>query len=333
VLAHQPIAGVIVTTTQLPTPARAAPRGAGIALQVEHLTKRYGATTVLDDVSFVVAPGRVTGFLGPNGSGKSTTMKILLGLASADAGHATIDGQRYRDLADPARTAGVVLEPNAFHPARSGRAHLEILATIAGIPAGRVDEVLALMGLEHAADRRAGAYSLGMKQRLSLAGALLGDPPVLVLDEPGNGLDPQGIRSLRELLRQRADEGHTVFLSSHLLSEVEHLADEVVVLDHGRLVTTGPLGELQAAATRVRCHDPGRLGAALVEAGALVEARPPDGLLVRNLAIEAVGDLALQAGVALHELAADTSSLEELFFGWTDAATGPETMQTEEPAS
>jgi ABC-2 type transport system ATP-binding protein len=322
-----------VTSTQFPAPPRVAPSVAGIALQVEHLTKRYGTTTVLDDVTFSVAPGRVTSFLGPNGSGKSTTMKILLDLASADAGHATIGGQRYRDLAHPAQTVGVVLEPNAFHPARSGRAHLEILAAIAGIPAGRVDEVLALVGLEHAADRRAGAYSLGMKQRLSLAGALLGDPPVLVLDEPGNGLDPQGIRSLRELLRQRADEGHTVFLSSHLLSEVEHLADEVVVLDHGRLVTTGPLGQLQAAATRVRCDDPDRLGVALVAAGALVEARPPNGLLVRSMPIEAVGDLALQAGVALHELAADTSSLEELFFGWTDAATGPETMQIEEPTT
>lgn len=299
------------------------PDGTGLRLQVEHVTKRYGRTTVLDDLSFTVEPGRVTGFLGPNGSGKSTTMKILLDLAAADHGRATIGGVRYRDLANPACTVGVVLEPNAFHPARSARKHLEILADIAGIPAARVGEVLQLVGLDFAADRHAGAFSLGMKQRLSLAGALLGDPPVLVLDEPGNGLDPQGIRALRDLLRRRADGGHTVFLSSHLLAEVEQLADELVVLNQGRLVNTGPLRQLQTAVTRVRCDAPSRLTEALTAAGAFVDTADREVLLVRALPIERIGEVALGAGVALHELAADTSSLEDLFLRWTG---GPTTM-------
>jgi ABC-2 type transport system ATP-binding protein len=289
----------------------------GLVLEIEHLTKRYGRNVVVDDVSFVVHPGRVTGFLGPNGSGKSTTMKVLLDLASADQGRATIGGTRYRDLRDPARTVGVVLEPNAFHPARSARKHLAILADIAGLPTSRVDEVLDVVGLAEAADRHAGAYSLGMKQRLSLAAALLGDPPVLVLDEPGNGLDPQGIRALRDLLRARADQGHTVFLSSHLLAEVEHLADEVIVLNRGKLVTSGPLHELQAAAIRVRCSDPTGLDEALRAQGAVVEVRGPDGLVVRTMAMDEVGDVALAAGIAIHELTADTSSLEDLFLSWT----------------
>lgn len=291
--------------------------GPGLRLDVEHVTKRYGRNTVLDDLTFTVEPGRVTGFLGPNGSGKSTTMKILLDLAAADRGRAAIGGLRYRDLADPSRTVGVVLEPNAFHPARSARKHLSILADTAGLPAARVTELLELVGLASAADRHVGAFSLGMKQRLSLAGALLGDPPVLVLDEPGNGLDPQGIRALRDLLRSRADAGHTVFLSSHLLAEVEQLADEVIVLDQGRLVTSGPLGDLQSAATRVRCADPDALADALRGAGALVEPRGVDLLIVRGVAMDVIGDVSLTAGVALRELAADTSSLEELFLGWT----------------
>jgi ABC-2 type transport system ATP-binding protein len=291
--------------------------GPGLQLVVEHVTKRYGHTTVVDDLSFTVEPGRVTGFLGPNGSGKSTTMKVLLDLAKANHGHASIGGRRYRDLADPARTVGVVLEPNAFHPGRSAKKHLEILADTAAVPLARVTEVLELVGLAAFADRHVGKFSLGMKQRLSLAGALLGDPPVLVLDEPGNGLDPQGIRALRDLLRSRADAGHTVFLSSHLLAEVEHLADEVVVLNGGRLVTSGPLGELQSAATRVRSVDRDLLADALRAAGALVEERDADLLIVRGVTTDVIGDVALTARVALRELSADTSSLEELFLGWT----------------
>ena len=300
--------------TPEPGPGRAGP---GCALEVEHVTKRYGSATVVEDLTFTVRPGRVTGFLGPNGSGKSTTMKILLDLASADAGRASIGGMRYRELRHPARTVGVVLEPNAFHPGRSGRNHLRIVADASGIPQERVDETLELVGLGEAADRRAGAYSLGMKQRLSLAAALLGDPPVLILDEPANGLDPQGIRALRDLLRARADRGHTVFLSSHLLDEVEHLADELVVLNRGRLVTTGPLRDLQSATIRVRTPSTQPLARALQAAGGLVEG-PLDGtLFVRGLTIEDIGDVAFRAGAALHELSRDSSSLEELFLGWT----------------
>jgi ABC-2 type transport system ATP-binding protein len=309
---------MVITDTLVP-PAADDPPQLGLTLEVEHVTKRYGGRTVVDDVSFTVQPGRVTGFLGPNGSGKSTTMKILLDLAAADGGQASIGGVRYRDLAEPARTVGVVLEPNAFHPGRSARNHLEILADFAGISAARVDEVLELVGLEEAGHRRAGAFSLGMKQRLSLAGALLGDPPVLVLDEPGNGLDPQGILALRQLLRARADSGHTVFLSSHLLGEVEHLADEVVVLNAGRLVTSGPLQLLRTGATRVRSADPDRLAAALRSSGATVDGPDAGLLLVRGPSMEVIGDVALRAEVALHELAADTSSLEDLFLDWTRA--------------
>jgi len=293
------------------------------ALEIGRVTKRYGDNTVVDDLSFTVQPGRVTGFLGPNGSGKSTTMKILLGLASADQGTATIGGLRYRDLPDPTRTVGVVLEPNAFHPGRSGRNHLRILADAAGIDGARVEEVLELVDIRDAADRRVGAYSLGMKQRLGLAAALLGDPPVLVLDEPGNGLDPQGIRTLRDLLRARAASGGTIFVSSHLLAEVEHLTDDVIVLNRGRLVTSGPLRDLLQAASLVRTSDPQRLSPLLEEAGATVQLEDADSIVVRGLAIDEIGELALRAGIALHELSPHAGSLEELFLGWTGADGSP----------
>ncbi len=259
-------------------------------IEIEHLAKRYGDRTVVDDLSFTVEPGRVTGFLGPNGSGKSTTMKMMLDLASADRGRATIDGQRYRDLADPARTVGAMIESDAFHPGRSGRNHLRVLADATGIPQRRVDEVLDEVGLADAANRQAGAYSLGMRQRLGLAGALLGSPPVLVLDEPGNGLDPEGIRTLRDQLRAHAAAGGTVFVSSHLLAEVEHLADDVIVINAGRLVTQGPLAELQQAASLVRTPDAVRLAVALEQAGATTELRDPDSLVVRDMAIDEIGE-------------------------------------------
>lgn len=285
-------------------------------LRFENVTKRYGKRTVVDDLTFAVEPGRVTGFLGPNGAGKSTTMKVLLDLAAAHHGRATIGGTRYRDLHDPTRTVGVVLE-HAYHPGRSGRNHLRILAEATGISRERVDEMLDLVGLGDAADRRAGTYSLGMRQRLGLAGALLGDPPVLVLDEPGNGLDPQGIRDLRDLLRARAAAGGTVFVSSHLLSEVEHLADEVVVVNRGRLVTAGTLAELQENGVAVRTPEPGRLTGLLQAAGGVVRPTADGGLLVRGLAIEEVGDRAGAAGVTLHGLTAQVGSLEDLFMRWT----------------
>lgn len=286
-------------------------------LEIEHVTKRYGREVVVDDLTFTVPPGRVTGFLGPNGAGKSTTMKILLDLAAADSGRATIAGTRYRDMKEPARAVGVVLEPNAFHPGRSGRNHLRILADGAGIRAARVDAMLEAVDLGHAADRHVGGYSLGMRQRLGIAGALLGDPPVLVLDEPGNGLDPQGIRWLRDLLRERAAAGGTVFVSSHLLTEVEHLADEVVVLSRGRLVTTGALTTLQRAGTSVRTPAPDRLAGLLAATGASVHHGPDGDLVVRGCTTAEIGERACEAGIALHELTPQVGSLEELFLEWT----------------
>jgi ABC-2 type transport system ATP-binding protein len=286
-------------------------------LEIENVTKRYGHDVVVDDLTFTVRPGRVTGFLGPNGAGKSTTMKILLDLAKADRGRATIGGSRYREMKDPARSVGVVLEPNAFHPGRSGRNHLRILADGAGIRADRIQQTLEMVGLTNAADRHVGAYSLGMRQRLGLAAALLGDPPVLVLDEPGNGLDPQGIRWLRDLLRQRAADGGTVFVSSHLLAEVEHLADEVVVLNHGRLVATGALSTLQQAGTSVDTPEPERLTPLLQGAGATVHTDSEGQLVVRGIGIAEIGDHACAAGIALHALIPQAGSLEDLFLDWT----------------
>ncbi len=294
-----------------------APGGRGLTIEVGHVTKKYGNEVVVDDLSFIAQPGRVTGFLGPNGSGKSTTMKIVLDLASADRGKATVGGVRYRDLSSPARTVGALVEPNAFHPGRSGRNHLRILADATGISSARVQEALDQVGLAGAADRHVGGYSLGMRQRLGLAAALLGDPPVLILDEPGNGLDPQGIRELRELLRRRAEDGDTVFVSSHLLAEVEHLADDLIVLNRGRLVTSGSIAELQESVSLVRTPSPGLLGDVLRAAGGIVTPADQETLIVRLLPIDEIGELAFGAGVPLHELARQSGSLEELFLGWT----------------
>ncbi len=291
----------------------------GHTIAIDRLTKRYGHTTVLDDLSFTVEPGRVTGFLGPNGAGKSTTMKILLDLASADDGTATIGGCRYRDLPDPAATVGVVIEANAFHPGRSGRNHLLIVADTAGIDRRRVDEMIDAVDLAPAADRHVGAYSLGMRQRLSLAAALLGNPPVLILDEPANGLDPQGVRTLRDLLRSRAASGGTVLVSSHLLAEVEHLADDIVILAGGRLISSGPLSELQHSTSFVRTPTPTELTDVLVGAGAGVEPGDTGTLIVRGLTTEQIGNLAFDARIVLHELATHASSLEELFLQSTTA--------------
>ncbi|MCW2819661.1 MAG: transporter ATP-binding protein [Marmoricola sp.] len=286
-------------------------------LEFRHVTKRYGHEVVVDDLSFTVHPGRVTGFLGPNGAGKSTAMKVLLDLARADHGSATIGGTRYREMSDPARTVGVVLEPDAFHPGRTGRNHLRVLADGGGIDPRRIPVLLDAVDLTHAADRHVGGYSLGMRQRLGIAAALLGDPPVLVLDEPGNGLDPQGIRWLRTLLRNRAAAGGTVLVSSHLLAEVEHLADEIVVIDHGRLVTAGALSELQQAGTRVRTAQADPLARLLAAAGATVRRGTDDELVVRDIGIAEIGDRACDAGIPLHELSPMAGSLEELFLGWT----------------
>ena len=300
-------------------------------ISIENVTKRYGAATAVDDLSFAVKPGRVTGFLGPNGAGKSTTMKILLGLASATSGRATIGGIAYGELPDPTGTVGAAVEADAFHPGRSGRNHLRILATATGTPFERVDEVLELVELTHAANRNAGAYSLGMKQRLALAAALLCDPPVLILDEPGNGLDPQGIRTLRNLLRARAADGNTVLVSSHLLGEVEQLADDVVVVNQGRLVTQGSLAELRQSASLVRATLLDSLRSTLRNAGGVVEVGKPGTLVVRGLSLDEIGEHAFRAGIPLHELTRHADSLEDRFFAWTgDSAAKTQINEREE---
>jgi ABC-2 type transport system ATP-binding protein len=316
------------TATEPPTVMSGSGVVSPLAIRVDDVTKRYGHHTVVEKLSFDVRPGRVTGFLGPNGSGKTTTMKVMVDLASADGGGVTIGGRRYRDLPDPARTVGVVLEPDAFHPGRSGRNHLRILADAAGIASDRVDSTLEMVELGDAADRHVGGYSLGMRQRLGLGAAMLGDPPVLILDEPGNGLDPQGIRTLRDLLRARAAAGATVLVSSHLLSEVEHLADDVVVVNQGRLVVSGPLHELQQPASLVRTPEASRLVEALERAGAATEPTDDGAVIVRGMSTESIGVLAFGATIELHELSPHAGSLEELFLAWTSDGTGDDTAPT-----
>lgn len=290
-------------------------------LTIEHLTKRFGATVAVDDLSFAVRPGVVTGFLGPNGSGKSTTLRALLGLLAPTQGTASFDGRAYRDLRDPAQHVGALLEADAFHPGRSGRDHLRVLAAAARLPVRRVDEVLDTVGLAAAADRHAGGYSLGMKQRLGLAGALLGDPGVLILDEPANGLDPQGVRWLRDLLRHHADNGATVLVSSHLLAEMALIAEEVVVIRSGRLVTHDRLeaitGAADGAAVSVRTPQLDRLADALRRAGAELTTATDGRLVVRVLDAASVGRIARASDVELHELTPHAASLEDAFLELT----------------
>jgi ABC-2 type transport system ATP-binding protein len=292
-------------------------RGHEPAIVAEGLTKRYGDVTAVDDLSFAVRPAAVTGFLGPNGAGKTTTLRMVLDLARPTAGRATILGRPFAELPDAARSVGANLEICGMHPGRSGRNHLRALAAFAGLPASRVDEVLDLVEMREAANRRAGGYSTGMRQRLGLAATLLGDPEVLVLDEPANGLDPQGIRWLRDFLRGVAAEGRTVLVSSHVLSEVEQTVDDVVVIHRGRLVKSGPIASLlTGAGVRVRSPRAADLAAALARDGAEVRA---DGelLFVQGRTTDEVGDLAFAIGVPLHELAMEAASLEEIFFRLT----------------
>jgi ABC-2 type transport system ATP-binding protein len=288
-------------------------------VEVRGLTKRYGSTTAVDDLSFSVAAGKITGFLGPNGAGKTTTLRALLGLVHATRGEARVDGVPYARLRDPLRTVGAVLEADSFHPGRSGRNHLRVLAAAAGLPPARVDEVLDEVELTEAGRRRVGGYSLGMRQRLSVAGALLGRPRLLLLDEPANGLDPEGIRWLRDFLRSFAAMDGTVFISSHVLAEVAQIADEVVIIHRGRLIAHEPLGALTArtaGGALVRTPDAAglreRLAAAGIEASAsgaseLRVAAPP----------ERVGEVAAAGGVVLHELRGEGASLEEVFLELT----------------
>ncbi len=289
-------------------------------LAVTGLTKRYGSTVAVDDLSFRATPGRVLGFLGPNGAGKTTTLRTLLGLTRPTSGEATVDGRPYVQLRNPVQVVGAVLEGPQFHPGRSGRNHLRVIAAAAGLPRSRVEEVLRLVELEGAAHRRVKGYSLGMRQRLSLAGALLGDPAALVLDEPANGLDPQGIRWLRDFVRGRAAEGRTVLISSHVLAEVAQTVDEVVVISRGRLRAKGSVEELTrdgAAPIRVRSSDADRLGSTLSAKGNHVEPDGPGRLIVRGAALETVGTTALEQGIAVYELYSERQSLEDVFLELT----------------
>ncbi|MGI5213751.1 ABC transporter ATP-binding protein [Plantactinospora sp. CA-290183] len=288
-------------------------------IRVEGLTKRYGRHTVVDDLSFSCEPGTVTGFLGPNGAGKSTTMRMICGLTPPSAGTATIEGTDYRRLPNPGRRVGLLLDAAAQHPGRTGRETLLLSALTMGVPRPEVARRLDQVGLNAvAARRRVRAYSLGMRQRLGLAQALLGDPRVLILDEPANGLDPEGIYWMRGLLREFADRGGTVLLSSHLLREVEAVADRLVVIGAGRAVAQGSKDELLAAAgTLVRAGDPAALRAALDRAGLPVTGASDGGLLVRAEA-GAVGQAAADAGVALRELRpAESAGLEQIFLTLT----------------
>jgi ABC-2 type transport system ATP-binding protein len=285
-------------------------------LEVRNLTKRYGKTVAVDDLSFGVEAGRVTGFLGPNGAGKTTTMRALLGLLRPSSGEALVEGSSPVEMRDPLSTIGAALEATAFHPGRSGRNHLRTLAAAAGIPRSRVEEVLEMVELSGAADRRVKGYSLGMRQRLALAAALLGEPRILILDEPANGLDPQGMRWLRDLLRDQAAGGRTVLVSSHLLSEVAQTADELVMIRNGKLVAQSSLADFTAGEAgwiRVRTSDRATLAEALERQGATVEHGEDGALDVRQLDREQIGDMALRLGVAIHELAPQRSSLEERF--------------------
>ncbi len=288
-------------------------------ITIENLTRRYGARTVVDDVTFTARPGRVTGFLGPNGAGKSTCMRMLVGLTAPTAGSATVLGRRYVDLPNPGLEVGVLLDASAQHAGRTGREILTLAQRTMGLPRARVQSSLDLVSLtDEEAERRVRHYSLGMRQRLGIATALLGDPEVLVLDEPANGLDPAGIRWMRDLLRGYADRGGTVLLSSHLLHEIEVIADDLVVIGQGRIVAQGAKADLLSSiGTVARSQDPDALARALSAAGHTAE-RAGDGALSTDAAPDLVGRLALDAGIALSELrAADGAGLEEMFLQLT----------------
>jgi ABC-2 type transport system ATP-binding protein len=288
-------------------------------ITIESLTKTYGGFTAVDDVSFTARSGRVTGFLGPNGAGKSTTMRVMVGLTKASSGRALIDGRPFADLPNPGLEVGVLLDASAQHAGRTGREILAIAQRTMGLPKARVDEMLHKVSLtDGEAQRRVRNYSLGMRQRLGIATALIGDPGVLILDEPANGLDPAGIRWMRDLLREYADKGGTVLLSSHLLHEIEVIADDLVVIGNGRIVAQGTKAELlEAAGTVVRTPSVARLASALSAAGVHSTAYA-DGALRTEATPERVGQVALAAGVALTELrSADGAGLEEMFLELT----------------
>jgi len=290
-------------------------------IETHGLTRRFGSTLAIDDLSFRVRPGRVTGFVGPNGAGKTTTLHLILGLAAADAGTALVAGRRYRELSWPLTVVGALLDAGSIHPGRTARDHLLWLAQSNRIAVGRVDEVLRLVGLSSAAGRPTRGFSLGMRQRLGLAAALLGDPPVLILDEPGNGLDPEGIQWMRALLRSLADEGRTVFVSSHLMSELEATADHVIAIGHGRLLADASVDELIASAadfrTELRTPDASGVMALLAADGAIVSATGRDTVIVEGLATGRIVELVSRAGMTLEALTQHGSSLEDAYFRLT----------------
>src|SRR4051812_48177144 len=296
------------------------------AIEVSGLTKRFGATLAVDDLSFSVDHGRIVGFLGPNGAGKTTTLRVLLDLERPTQGSVSIEGVHFTELSDPAHTVGAVLDGGMLHPGRSGRNHLRMLARAAGVGRSRVDELLELVGLGAAADRRAGGYSLGMRQRLGLAAALLGDPRVLVLDEPANGLDPQGIRWLRDFLRSLAAEGRAVLVSSHVLAEVAQTAHEIVVIARGRSVAQAPLEELlatRAGGMRVTGPDAGRLAEVLQADGEALDAAGDGTVVVHDRSGEQIGRLIAEHRIVIAELSPISTSLEEIFFELTGEESEP----------
>jgi ABC-2 type transport system ATP-binding protein len=289
-------------------------------IEAVNLTKRYGAKTAVNDVSFTVQPGRVTGFLGPNGAGKSTTMRLIVGLDRPSGGSVTVNGADYRSLRAPLREVGVLLDAKAVHTGRSARGHLLAIAATHSIRSTRVDEVIELTGLGSVASKRVGGFSLGMGQRLGIAAALLGDPATLILDEPVNGLDPEGVIWVRNLAKHLAKEGRTVFLSSHLMSEMAQTADHIIVLGRGRVIADSPVADFLALASgsvvRVRTPDADRFATLLAGAGQV--SRPEPGLLtVNGLSAARIGELASQERVVLHELSPVTGSLEDAYLALT----------------
>ncbi|MGH2872957.1 MAG: ABC transporter ATP-binding protein [Solirubrobacteraceae bacterium] len=302
------------------------PSDHGTAIEVNGLTKHFGSTVAVQGLSFSVAAGRIVGFLGPNGAGKTTTMRALLGLISPTAGSATIEGRRYAELKHPAQTVGALLDGDDLHSGRSGVNHLRVLARAAGVPRARVDQLLELVELTGAANRRAGGYSMGMRQRLGLAAALLGDPHVLVLDEPANGLDPQGIRWLRDFLRSLAAEGRAVLISSHVLAEVSQIADDVVVINRGQSVLQAPLAELiarRSGSVRVAGPEVTRLAELLRSDGAQVQPSADGAIVVADRSGEQIGRVIAEHQIVVSELAAQGESLEDVFLELTGAEGGP----------
>lgn len=293
-------------------------------ITAEGLGKRFGDKTAVDHVSFTVRPGAVTGFLGPNGAGKSTTMRMIVGLDRPTSGRVTVNGQDYRHLKAPLAEVGVLLDAKAVHTGRTARNHLRALAATHGIPPSRVDEVIDIAGIGSVARKRAGKFSLGMGQRLGIAAALLGDPHTLILDEPVNGLDPEGVRWVRQFVRHAASEGRTVLLSSHLMSEMAQTADHVIVLGRGKVLADAPIDELVRAWTtatvRVRSPRAGELSAALAGAGVEIVGATPELIEVHGLPASRIGDIAAERGIPLHELTPTTGSLEDAYLALTGDA-------------